>query len=198
MGLEAKAAAKWNGAASAPGKLQLETAELLFRGDFRLKIPLAAIQSVEARCGWLEVRAAEGSGSFELGFAAAKWADKILHPPSRIGKLGVKPGMRVSIMGEMDEDFLAELPAGAGTKRKDSDILFLRIEGTEDLRQVITLGKYLAPKGAIWAIYPKGQKHLKESHVRTVFRDAGYIDVKVAAFSATHTSLKFIARKLEN
>ena len=196
MGLEAKAAAKWNGAASAPGKLQLETAELLFRGDFRLKIPLASIQSAEARGGWLEVRSTEGSGSFELGAAAEKWVDKILHPPSRIGKLGVKPGMRVSIVGEMDEDFLAELPAGAGSKKKESDVLFIRIEDLEDLRQVFTLGKYLAPRGAIWAIYPKGQKHLKESDVRTAFREAGFIDIKVAAFSATHTSLKFVARKL--
>lgn len=109
-------------------------------------------------------------------------------------KLGVKPGMRISIAGEMDDDFLAELPPGAGAKKKDSDILFLRVEDREDLNQVFSLTQYLAHKGTIWAIYPKGREHLKESDVRTAFREAGFIDIKVAAFSPTHTSLKFIFR----
>ena len=49
MGLETKASANWNGQTSAPGKLQLETGELIFKGDFRLKISLTAIQSVEVQ-----------------------------------------------------------------------------------------------------------------------------------------------------
>src|SRR5690349_13454882 len=74
------------------GKALLETGEILFRGEFRLKIPFSAVKSAKVVDGELRLQTADGLAVFHLGAAAKKWRDKILHPKSRIEKLGVKPG----------------------------------------------------------------------------------------------------------
>src|SRR5712664_3261138 len=91
------------------GKALLETNEVVFRGDFQLKIPLSTIKSAKAVNGELRLQTADGLAVFHLGAAAEKWCDKILHPKSRIEKLGVKPGARVSLMGEFEPEFLKEV-----------------------------------------------------------------------------------------
>src|SRR6266478_7391190 len=87
------------------GTALLETSEILFRGEFRLKIPFSTIESVKAVDGELRLQTAEGLAVFHLGAAAEKWRDKILHPKSRIEKLGVKPGATVSLLGGFDAEF---------------------------------------------------------------------------------------------
>ena len=94
------------------GKVLLETSEIIFRGDFRLKISFAAILSAKVVGDELQLQTAEGVAIFELGASAAqKWREKILHPKTRIEKLGIKPGMKVSLIGfeDQDEEFLKEL-----------------------------------------------------------------------------------------
>ena len=91
------------------GKALLETTELIFRGDFRLKIPFSAMKSVGAAKGELRVQGPDGEAIFELGETAAKWREKILHPKSRIEKLGVKRDARVSLLGHFQEEFRSEL-----------------------------------------------------------------------------------------
>src|SRR6266705_3605617 len=91
------------------GKALLETSEILFRGEFRLKIPFSTIKSAKAVDGELHLQTAEGLTGFHLGSAAEKWRDKILHPKSRIEKLGVKPGARVSLLGEFETEFRREV-----------------------------------------------------------------------------------------
>src|SRR5262249_61626590 len=77
------------------GKARLETVALEFRAPgVRLSLPFAQLTTVEARAGSLAIEAPEGSFSFALGEAATKWADKILYPPSRLAKIGVKPAWR--------------------------------------------------------------------------------------------------------
>jgi hypothetical protein len=48
---------------------------------------------------------------------------------------------------------------------------------------------------ALWIIYPKGQKSVSESHVRSAGLKSGLTDIKVANFSSTHTALKFVIPK---
>jgi hypothetical protein len=67
---------------SAIGKALLESNEIVFRGDLRLKIPLSTVKSVVSRNGELHVKWTEGVAVFELGAQADKWAHKILHPKS--------------------------------------------------------------------------------------------------------------------
>ena len=50
----------------------------------------------------------------------------------------------------------------------------------------------LKSNGAIWVVYPKGQKHITEAGVLAAGKQADLVDVKVASFSPTHTALKFV------
>jgi hypothetical protein len=179
------------------GTAQLETDYLLFRGDYRLKIPFADMKKVTATGGRLNIRSAQGKVSIELGERAAKWADKILHPPSVLDKLGVKEGLKISVIGASDDPFLKEIEARAGASvskrpRKDSDLIFLFAEDSAAAGRVGSLRSSLVPDGAIWIVYPKGKKALTESDVIGAGRDIGLKDVKVAKFSDTHTALKFV------
>src|SRR5437879_13834113 len=87
------------------GKALLETSEILFRGDFRLKIPFSTIKSAKVVDGELRLQIAEGLAVFHLGPAAGTWCDKILHPKSRIGKIGVKAVDRVALSCECESEF---------------------------------------------------------------------------------------------
>ena len=66
MGQEAKCDVRFGGQISA-GKALLETDDLIFRGDFRLAIPLKSIQSMETTDGMLCVTWPGGKASFALG-----------------------------------------------------------------------------------------------------------------------------------
>ena len=88
--------------AVAGGKAYLETDYLLFRGDERVKVAFKDLTSVKAADGVLRLEFAGGPAELELGKAAEKWAEKILHPPSRLDKLGVKAGSTVRLVGEFE------------------------------------------------------------------------------------------------
>jgi len=50
----------------------------------------------------------------------------------------------------------------------------------------------IAQNGAIWTVWPKGRPELKEDHIRAEAIRVGLTDVKVAAFSETHSALKLV------
>ena len=169
------------------GKAYLEADYLLFRGDERVKIALKDLKSVKAAAGMLVLDFDGGPAKLELGKAAEKWADKILHPPTRADKLGIKPGLSVQLLGEFEPDFLDELRDCVAVK-KNADLTFFAAATKKDLSQVAKL----KPAGALWIVYPKGVAAIREIEVIEAGRAAGLKDVKVASFSATHTALKFV------
>jgi hypothetical protein len=59
MGSEVKCRVR-SGKQRSEGKALLETSEIIFRGDFRLKIPFATIQSAKVMDEQLHLRTAEG------------------------------------------------------------------------------------------------------------------------------------------
>jgi hypothetical protein len=182
------------------GKALLETSEIIFRGHFRLKIPFASLQSAVAEDGELRLQWADGSATFELGDRAAKWADKILHPKSAAEKLGIKPGLIVSVLAIRDADFIRDLRSDAkafsNTKLlPDSDLIFMGASESSDLGEVSGVVASLAVSGALWIVYPKGKQEIKEVQVIEAGRAAGLVDVKVVKFSETHTALKFVRPK---
>ncbi len=196
MGNELKCTARIGKQQSA-GRALLETSEIIFRGDFRLKIPFAAIQSVKAVDGELRVQVSEGLAVFYLGAAAEKWRDKILHPKSRIEKLGVKPGAKLSLLGGFDAEFLREIggvtkSVTKGKVAADSDWIFLAADSKAELAAASQIAKSLQGAAALWIVYPKGQKHITENDVLAAGRKCGLKDVKVVGFSSTHTALKFV------
>jgi hypothetical protein len=188
------------GGKSSSGKALLETSEIVFRGEPRLKIPLASLQSVKARDGNLHLQWNAGSAVFELGEHAEKWAHKILHPRSTAEKLGIKPGLAVSMIGKFDENFAGDLRAAAlkfadAKPLRDSDLIFFAAEKASALARVAKIAEAFSSKGAMWIVYPKGRQEIKEQHVLDAGRQAGLVDVKVVSFSPTHTALKFVRPK---
>ncbi len=179
------------------GRALLETSEILFRGEFRLKIPFSTIKSAKAADGELRLQTAEGLVLFHLGAAAEKWRDKILHPKSRIEKLGVKSGAKVSLLGGFDAEFLKEIAAltksvSKNKVAKDTEHIFFAADSKEDLSALSKISKSMQGAAALWIVYPKGQKHITELDVLAAGRKTGLKDVKVVGFSSTHTALKFV------
>ena len=196
MGNEAKCTVLF-GDQRSEGKALLETSEILFRGGFRLKIPFSTIKSAKAVDGELRLQTANGLAIFHLGAAAEKWRDKILHPKSRIEKLGVKPEARVSLLGEFDPELLREITGltkfvSKGKVATDPEWVFFAADSKRDLATLPKIAKAIHGAAALWIVYPKGQKHITENEVLAAGRKTGLKDVKVVGFSATHTALKFV------
>jgi hypothetical protein len=179
------------------GKALLETKELIFRGDFRLKIPFSAMKSVGAAKGELRVQGPDGEAIFELGETAAKWREKILHPKSRIEKLGVKRDARVCLLGEFQEEFRSELRertrnVSHQAVTSDAEWIFFAAGSKKELANVAKHAKKMRGSMGLWVVYPKGQKSITELDVLAMGRKSGLKDVKVVGFSPTHTALKFV------
>jgi len=112
-----------------------------------------------------------------------------------VDKLGIKPGQRISVLGVEDAEFLVELsgrvPEYSGGKPvKDADLIFFSAEAKADLVHLKSLVHSIQRSGAIWVVYPKGQKHIREIDVIAAAKSAGLVDNKVCSFSATHTALR--------
>jgi hypothetical protein len=197
MGAEALVTVRLKGRTVA-GKARLETDVLQFRGDdLRLSIRFTEISDIAVRGGTLTVTFPEGSASFELGREAARWAEKIRHPPSRLDKIGVKPEWRASAIGVEDEGFLEELEGAIahlsiGRVVKDCDAIFFGVNKEAELARLEKLKGSLKANGALWIIRPKGRPEISERATMAAGKAAGLVDVKVVGFSATHTAEKFV------
>jgi hypothetical protein len=197
MGAESPCVAHFGGQRS-EGKALLETDHVLFRGAFRLEIPHASITKLDVVDGSLRITFPDGTAIFELGPSAAKWAEKIRKPRSLLDKLGVKPGMRVAVIGIDDEEFLEQLAGRTSdvatrTPKKETDIVFFGATTVTDLGRLEKLRGYLAPAGAIWVVHTKGKgAAFKDVDVFAAAKQARLVDVKVASFSATHTAEKLV------
>jgi hypothetical protein len=179
------------------GRAFLETDDVVFRGDFRVKVPLRSISSVEARDGMLRITWPEGTLALELGPRAARWAERIRSPRSLLDKLGIKAEHKVSVVNLTDPEFVAQLEARAASVRqgkvaKGSDIVFYGASTATALDELPALAASIARDGAIWVIRPKGGKDITEAKVMAAGKAAGLVDVKVVRFSETHTAEKLV------
>jgi hypothetical protein len=177
------------------GKALLETNEIIFRGDLRLKIPRTEINQVSAQAGQLSITFNEGTAVFELGKAAPKWAEKILHPPTRAAKFGIKSGSSFMTIGPVDARFCSKRlqAVGAIAAEGNADTVVLLAVAGSGLPEV---NFRRCGNKTVWIIYPKGLQSITEVDVINAGRRAGMVDIKVVGFSKTHTALKFVpARK---
>jgi hypothetical protein len=196
MGLEADCDVRF-GKQSSSGHARLEEKELLFRGDFRLKIPFGDVRSLEVKRGVMKVAFSGGEAAFDLGPEAEKWADKIRNPRGLLDKLGVKPGMKVSLLGIDADGFKKQLEARTtditeGRAAKGSDVVFVKMTAAGDVARLKSLREAIKPDGAVWVVWPKGQKAFREDDARQAGPAAGLVDVKVASFSETLSALKMV------
>jgi hypothetical protein len=184
------------------GKALLETSEIIFRSpDLRLKIPFASIEKLDATNGTLRVTHAHGAATFTLGPAASKWADKIRNPKSLLDKLGVKPEHKIVVLGVRDAEFLddlrARVPKILARAGRNADVIIFGAESLDELSRLAALRGAINPDGMIWTVTPKGKTGIKDTDVMAAGKSAGLVDVKVAAFSATHTASKFVIPKAQ-
>ena len=196
MGDEARCTVRWNGRV-AEGKALLETDELIFRGEFRLAVPLREIRKVTADEGRLVVESPRGTATFELGAPASRWAEKIRNPKTLLDKLGLEADSRVALVAVADEEFRrlhAERVGRVadGEAEPESDAIFLGAASRDDLGALRRLQRFLKPNGAIWVVAPKGGKEPREADVLAAGKDADLVDTKVVRFSDTHTAHKFV------
>ena len=197
MGAEAKTTLVLGRQAFA-GTAQLETTELRFRGERTLRIPLASMTAVEVLDGSLQVTHAEGLAVLALGEStAAKWAQKIVSPPTLMDKLGIKSGMVVTVIHVADEAILGDIAArGAivvhGTVAKGSAMVLWRIERAADLGKLPAIVGRIARDGAIWVVHPRGNAAVADTVIFAAARAAGLTYTKVVRFSDTDTAEKLV------
>jgi hypothetical protein len=181
----------------------LETDELIFRGEVRATVPFRTLIAVEPGPDGLRLAWPGGEAVVELAEAeAARWADRIRHPPSLLDKLGVKDGTRVAVVDPEeqisgDPAFAAELAGRAVVVVSDgpADVVVWAVDEAGDLARLAALIDRIHPAGAVWAVWRKGRRELNENHVREAALGAGLVDVKVVRFSATHSALKLVVPK---
>lgn len=197
MGLEAVCAVRI-GMRRASGKALLESDHILVRlPNERVKIHFGDITKIATKDGALRVDHKGGSATLYLGLAAAKWADKIRKPRPLMDKLGVKPGMRISVVGVDDDAFLMQLESrtNAGGMRLGGalDLVFFGVEQPEELVRLAAFKRTLKSDGAIWVVHRKGKgATVKDTDVFDAAKRAGLVDNKVVAFSATHTAERLV------
>jgi hypothetical protein len=182
---------------TARGTALLEHKELVFRGPFRLAMPLSEISDARAQADTLVVRFGGRLAELEIGAArAARWAKRITNPPSRLDKLGIKPGMRVLFVNLKDDELRAEI-AGAGAAvlsraTSGADAVFLGARTPKDLERLRSVSTWLQPAGAVWVIRRKGDSAVSERASMAAGKKAGLVDVKVVSFSDTLTAEKYV------
>jgi hypothetical protein len=113
-----------------------------------------------------------------------------------LDKLGVKPGQRIAVLGVQDAAFLKDLaervPDFPRDNSRGADLVFLAAEDLKALALMKSLAGAIQKNGAVWVVYPKGQKHIREIDVINAGKSAGLTDNKVCRFSETHTALRFV------
>ena len=140
---------------------------------------------------------AEGLSAF-LGERAlmGRDAEALGTPKPLMDKLGVKPGMKVTVLRVRDPAFLAELTgrrAKVSRRRgRHADLLFLSVETRADLSRLGSIEPSIVRDGAVWVVFPKGREDIREVEVIESGVAAGLVDIKVVRFSETHTALKFV------
>lgn len=184
-------------AGTGDAKVLLETEELIVRGALKARIPLKSVEAAVVDGRKLIVSHGKSRTVLHLGPEAARWADRILNPRTRLEKLGVKPGMLVSCQGIADPALQDELTAAGATVswgriRKDSDLILLGVERDAEVSRITPAVASLRPNGAIWVIHPKGKEGVKDTTIFSAGREAGLVATKVAKFSESHTAEKLV------
>lgn len=120
------------------------------------------------------------------------------YPRSRLEKLNIGGDARVLLIDLDDPAFEAEVRERTPhvivgqTRRKGFTVIIVRLESLVDLDRLERLRGWIAPNGAIWALWRKGRAELKEDHVRRAAVAQGLVDVKVLAFSEQLSALKLV------
>jgi hypothetical protein len=192
MGREARCRVRAGGR-EAEARVLLETDELIVRGDLKLRLPYAAVSSVEVQGGTLRLAGPDGPVEIDVGAAEAeRWASRIRNPPTLRQRLGLADGATVALVGSPDQELREAIGKAGGAGPEEADAVFASIEDLDGLGQVPALAAGMRRDASLWVVYPKGRKDVREADVLEAGRAAGLKDTRVARVSATHTGLRFV------
>ena len=80
-----------------------------------------------------------------------------------------------------------------GEPKPETDVVLFGAEAPADLEPFPMLASRIRPNGAIWVVSRKGKAAtLRYEEILDAAKAAGLVDNKVAAFSTTHTALRFV------
>lgn len=178
----------------------LESEEIIIRGDLRQRIPFSSISAARVARGTLDITHALGHLSIELGESAETWLARIRSPKALIDKLGVAPAHRVVVLGVEDAVFVAELRerchhVTARLTTTAPDVIVFGCRALTDLDRLAEFEGRIKHDGAIWTVWAKGRRELREDDIRRAASAAGLVDVKVVKFSDSHSALKLVIPK---
>jgi hypothetical protein len=122
---------------------------------------------------------------------------EIRYPRPLLEKLGVKPGARVALVGLREEDLPESLRSrtddlSLGRAKAASDLVLAGFESRDQIGRLAALRERIKPGGAIWAIWPKGRRELREDDFRAAGPGLGLVDVKVVSVSERLSGLKLV------
>ncbi len=185
------------------GDALLETDELFLRVEGepkRRRLRLPELTKVRATKGALAFE--HGGHRYAIAVAgAAKWAEKILSPPTLLDKLGIARGASIHVDGVEDEPAfeaaLAEVEVVRVPLGPKASVVVRGMTTKKDLASLAKARRAVGDGLVLWAVYPKGQKDFGESDVRAAAIAEGLVDVKVARFSDVRSALKLVVRKSE-
>jgi hypothetical protein len=117
----------------------------------------------------------------------------------QLKKLGIKPGLRLVVVGKADDWEFAEPLEGIELVEPgptDVALVFVRERAQIDFA---TWGQWIFPAGSVWVAWPrKAAGHVSdvdENAIRDAALELGLVDVKVAAIDTDWSGLKIVWRK---
>lgn len=194
MGLETKCKAKIEGR-EYEGKLHVDSKELHFScREKKWSHPVGASVAAKIAKGSLVIGSGKQAVSFELGEESEKWLTKILNPPSRMKKLGIKAEQKICLQGKFDSEFIGELAASGASLVKSvaaADLVLAIAETVEDLLGLSKSIEKLDTGKSIWILWPKGVQVIKDSQVIDFCRSFGMGPGKSCSFDDRLTAMRF-------
>src|SRR3954462_2946435 len=106
--------------------------------------------------------------------------------------------MRVLLVGKQqraeDDGFWPALRERATlvTRGSDNHLVLFFADRAAHLIQLSLLRSQIQPTGAIWVVYPKGVKVIRETDVIDAGKEHGLVDNKIASFSESHSAMRLV------
>jgi hypothetical protein len=198
MGLEQKCRASWPGG-SGDVKALLETHELILRGDIKRTFPITRLEDIRVEDEDLRFHAGDEDVSLTLGAdTAGRWAKKLTTPPPTVAqKLGIGPSAKALVIGEIDDATLIDaLAENTTTAPQEARLCLAVVRDEAELHIAIRAQQSCAFETLIWIANVKGSRSpFTENAVRSIMRDAGYIDNKVSAVSDVLSATRYARRR---
>jgi hypothetical protein len=201
VGREATCKCEWAGT-TADVKVLLESGEIILRGGIRKRLSLSEVKQVKVAADRLCFTAGRDPVQLFLGSdAAERWAAAIsIPPPSLARKLGIATNTIVRTIGSIDDRALqSALDEAERISAKDSGLIVAYVDTPASLHEALRIAMpQLLKNVPIWIVHAKGSGHpLDETAIRSLLRDNGMMDTKVASVSDKLSALRFCLKKLD-